>query len=779
MQTHPGTGYRFGPFEVNATSGELLKNGRPIRLQEQPYRLLLVLLETPGEVVSREELRSRLWPGDTFVDFDGSLRVGVRKLREALDDNAEDPRYIETIPKRGYRFLVPEVRKMDAAPEVAQPNDDPAPLQTDAIPVAPVAASERTNPLFRYGLVAVALILTAAGVFLWQHRRQAKPLTDKDVLVLADFTNTTGDAMFDETLRQGLAVQLEQSPFLHLVTEERIGQVLRMMGQPADARLTPAIAREICERTASAAVLNGSIASLGNQYVLGLRAVDCRSGQVLAEEQVQAARKEDVLNALSQIASRFRTRVGESLATVEKYDTPLVDATTPSLEALKAYSLGRKKFATEGNSAALPFFRRAVELDPNFAMAYAYISTAYSNHREPELAAENIRKAYELRAKVSERERFYIESHYYWNGTGELEKAASVLEQWQQTYPRYYSPYTTLGAIYRALGNLEKALEQVREAVRLDPNSGISYINLGNYYVNLNRLDEAEAVFKQAEERKWEYETQPRSRYTLAFLKGDTARMAQVASTAMGKPGKEDLMLAAQADTEAWYGRLKDARELKRRAMDSALHNFGKEAAASNQADGALIEAASGNLKLAHADANAALKLAPNRDVRETAPLAIAWAGDTAAAEKLAAGLDKDFPLDTLVQRYWLPAIRAAIALQRKDPERAVELLQVTNAIELGEPRLIVVHLRGEAYLMLHDGTHAAAEFQKFIDHRTLVANAEWGALARLGLARAYAMQGDTMKARGAYQDFLTLWKDADQNLPILIEAKKEYAALH
>ncbi len=415
-------------------------------MQEQPYRLLLVLLETPGEVVSREELRSRLWPGDTFVDFDGSLRVAVRKLREALDDNADNPRYIETIPKRGYRFLVPEVRRMDAAPEVAEPNGNRARLQTDASPVAP---RQTNNPLVKYGLAAVVLLLTAAGVFLWQHRNQAKPLTDKDVLVLADFTNTTGDAMFDETLRQGLAVQLEQSPFLNLVAEERIRQVLRMMGQPADVRLTPAVAREICERTASAAVLNGSITSLGSQYVLGLRAVDCRNGQVLDAEQAQATRKEDVLNALSQIASRFRTRVGESLATVEKYDTPLVDATTPSLEALKAYSLARKKFATGGDTAARPFFRRAIELDPNFAMAYAYLSTTYANHREPELAAENIRKAYDLRAKVSERERFYIESHYYWNGTGELEKAVPVFEQWQQTYPGYYSPYTTLGVIYR------------------------------------------------------------------------------------------------------------------------------------------------------------------------------------------------------------------------------------------------------------------------------------------------------------------------------------------
>ena len=775
MQTHPGTVYRFGPFEVNTTSGEIVKNGRPVRLQEQPLRLLVVLLETPGEVVSREELRIRLWPGDTFVDFDGSLKVAVRKLREALDDDAEDPRYIETIPKRGYRFLVSEVRRMDAATEVEPSNGNQAPFQTDA---TPVVTHQTHNRLPKYGFAAVALILTAAGVFHWQHRKQAKPLADEDVLVLADFNNTTGDPVFDGALRQGLTVQLEQSPFLHLVTEERIRQVLRMMDQPADAQLTPAIAREVCERSASAAVMNGSIAPLGSQYVLALRAVDCRNGQVLDAEQAQVARKEDVLNALGQIARRFRTRVGESLATVEKYDTPLIDATTPSLEALKAYSLALKKFATGGDIASMPFFRRAGELDPNFAMAYAYLSTAQSNHRAPELAAENIRKAYELRAKVSERERFYIESHYYWNGTGELEKAVSVFEQWQQTYPGYYSPYLTVALIYKRLGNPEKALEEAREAMRLEPNHALCYFNVGADYIILNRLDEAEAVFKQAEERKLENEALSKSRYTLAFLKGDTARMAQVAAAAMGKPGQEDYILAIQADTEAWYGRLKNAHELKRRATDSALYNSVKEAASAYQAEGALLESASGNLKVARTDANAALKLSPNRDVREMAAVAMAQAGDTAAAEKLAAGLDKDFPLDTLVQRYWLPTIRAAISLHRKDPGRAVQQLQVTNAIELGEPRLIVIHLRGEAYLMLHDGIRAEAEFQKFIDHRTFVANAEWGALARLGLGRAYVLQADTVKAKAAYEDFLTLWKDADPDIPVLQHAKAEYAKL-
>ena len=469
---------------------------------------------------------------------------------------------------------------------------------------------------------------------------------------------------------------------------------------------------------------------------------------------------------------------------MQKYATPVEEATTPSLEALKAYSLGVKTEYAKGDTAALPFFKRAVELDPNFAMAYASMSgmpTSTSTKRGG--AAEYARKAYELREKVSERERFYIEANYYLFATGELEKAAQTFELWQQTYPRDDCPYLVLGFISADLGNWEKALEEFREALRLEPNNVVNYVNLGIAYTALNRLDEAEAVYKQAEERKLENECLLQSRYWLAFLKGDAAQMAQLVSAAMGKPGAEDLLLATQADTEGWYGKLKNAHELTRRAMDSAQHNDAKESAAAYQAAAALREVESGNREQARAEANAALKLAPNRDVRAMAALALARAGDTAGAEKLAAELDKTFPLDTLVQRYWLPTIRAAVALERKDPNRAIELLKVASTIELGEPTqftifLCPVYLRGEAYLMLHDGNRAAAEFQKFIDHRGLVMNFPWGALARLGLARAYAMQGDTAKARAAYQDFLTLWKDADPDIPILKQAKAEYAKL-
>ena len=529
-------------------------------------------------------------------------------------------------------------------------------------------------------------------------------------------------------------------------------------------------------------MLTGSIAGLGSQYVIGLKAVNCNTGDVLAEAQEQAAGKEAVLKALSNAAVSLRAKLGESLSSVQKYATPLEEATTPSLEALKAYSLGVKAYYASELDAALPFYKRAVELDPNFAMAYARMAITYGSLEEDTRSDENLRKAYGLREKVSEQERFFIEGLYLMI-TGELEKGAQTDELWQQTYPRDDVPYRWLGITYRDLGNLEKELAEYREALRLAPSNGINYINLGEDYMDLNRLDEAEAVFKQTEERKLENEAIPFWRYHVAFLKGDTAQMARQVAVAMEKPGAEDLLLAAQADTEGWYGKLKNARELTGRAMDSAQHNDANQRAALYLVAAALREVKSGNREQARAEANAAL--ASNGGVRAMAALALASAGDTAGAEKLAAELDKTCPQCTMVQRYWLPTIRAEVALQRKDPNRAIELLKVAIPIELGSPTngtislsLCPVYLRGEAYLMLHDGNRAAAEFQKFIDHRGLVANFPLGALARLGLARAYALQGDKAKAHTAYQDFLTLWKDADPDVPILKEAKAEYAKL-
>ena len=755
----PANTVRFGPFELDLRAAELHNNGTKIRLPEQPFQILVELVEHPGEVVSREELHQRLWGSGTFVDFENGLNTAVKRLRVALGDSAENPRYIETLPRHGYRLMVPVEKTEPVAPAIR------APLRKALIPAA------------------VLLVAAASGGTLYFHLRQTTThLADKDTIVLSDFENKTGDSMFDDTLKQGLSVQLEQSPFLGLISADKVNETLKLMGRPVGDRLTPEVTREVCQRSGSKAMLTGSIAGLGSQYVIGLKAVNCNTGDVLAEAQEQAAGKEAVLKALDAAAVNLRSKLGESLSSVQKYTTPVEDATTPSLEALKAYSLGVKMYETSEVAAALPFYKRAVELDPNFAMAYARLGITYGNLSEGARADENLRKAYGLREKVSERERFFIEGLYLMN-TGELEKEAQTFELWQQTYPRDDTPYRWLGLIYRDLGNLEKALEENREALRLAPSNGNNYINLGENYMVLNRLDEAEAVFKQAEEGKLENEALPFWRYHVAFLKGDTAQMARLFPAAMGKAGTEDLFLATLADSEGWHGKLKNARELTGRAIDSAQHNDANERAALYLVAAALREVKSGNRAQARAEANAAL--ASNGGVRAMAALALASAGDTVRAEKLVAELEKTSPLDAGVQRYWLPTIRAGIALERKDPNRAIELLKVAIPIELGFPTngtislsLCPVYLRGEAYLMAHDGNRAAVEFQKFIDHRGLVANFPWGALARLGLARAYALQGDTAKARAAYQDFLTLWKDADPDVPILKEAKTEYAKL-
>jgi serine/threonine protein kinase/Tfp pilus assembly protein PilF len=761
------------PFrgESSAMICEAIVNRAPVA----PVRL------NPDLPVELERIINKALEKDRELRYQGAaeLRADLKRLMRETETGRV------AVASSGTVAVAQEIGSPPAQPPSPASGSAPALSPSSSSSTMKMAEDRAAGKKLWKVLVPAAAILVAGaiGAAFYLRSGSATKLTDKDTIVLSDFDNKTGDNIFDDTLKQGLSVQLEQSPFLDLVSERKVNETLRLMGRAAGDRLTPEVTREVCQRTSSKAMLTGSIAGLGSQYVVGLKAVNCNTGDVLAEAQEQAAGKEAVLKALDNAAVSLRGKLGESLSSVQKFATPVEQATTPSLEALKAYSLGQKTRFAKGGTASLPFYKRAVELDPNFAMPYSVMSAVYGNLNEIGRAAENARKAYELREKVSERERFYIEANYYLTATGELEKAAQRYELWQQTYPRDSLPYSNLGFISASLGNLEKELEETREAMRLEPTSETNYSNLGNAYSNLNRLDEAEAVYKQAEERKLEGESLLQYRYQLAFLKGDTAQMAQLAMRAMGKPGTEDVLLATLADTEGWYGKLKTARELTQRAMDSAQHNDAKETASSYQAAAALREVESGNREQARVAADAALNLAQNRDVRAMAALALARAGDTAAAEKLAAELDKTFPLDTLVQRYWLPTIRAAVALERKDPNRVVELLKAASTIEYGQPTnlavfLCPVYLRGEAYLMLHDGNAAAAEFQKFVAHRGQVVNFPWGALARLGLARAYAMQGDTVKARNSYQDFLTLWKDADPDIPILKEAKTEYAKL-
>ena len=630
---------------------------------------------------------------------------------------------------------------------------------------------------------AAVLAMIVAG-YWYLHRTQK--LTEKDTLVLADFVNNTGDPVFDGTLRQGLSVQLEQSPFLSLVSEQRIQKTLALMGQPADARLTPDLAQQICERIASAAVLDGSIASLGSQYVLGLRAKNCRTGDVLDEEQVQAARKEDVLNALSQIATKFRTRVGESLATVEKHDTPLAEATTSSLDALKSYSAALKVLHSGHSADAVALFKHATEIDPKFAIAHAYLGRAYADIGESSLSAESTSRAYQLRDRASDSEKFFITASYDLQVTGNLEKAQATFELWGQTYPREYEPPGLLsGGIYPVFGKFERAIEQARRAIALDPDVPFGYVNLAGAYQFLERLPEAEAVFQSASERKTELPELQGQRYQLAVLRGDKVEIDRQVALTKGNPGAEDSMTSQEAIVQAYSGHLQQARRTSAHAVDLAQQAGQRETAAMYLAGAAVREALFGNSPEARRSAMATLELSKSRDAEYGAALALAFSGDFPASQTLANDLEKRYPEDTSVRTSYTPVLHALFALNRGEPSKALEALQIAVPNELGVPQswfdgsfgaLYPVYLRGQAYLAAHQGVEAAAEFQKILDHPGIVFRDPIGALARLYLGRSLALSGDKNKARTAYQEFFGLWKDADPGIPILKEAKAEYA---
>jgi tetratricopeptide (TPR) repeat protein len=640
----------------------------------------------------------------------------------------------------------------------------------------------------KYGVAALAaLLLTAGGTFLWQQRTHAKPLTDKDMLVLADFANTTGDPVFDGTLRQGLAVQLEQSPFLSIIPDEKIQQTLVLMGQPADAKLVPAIAREVCQRTASAAVLDGSIARIGTQYLLTLKAVNCDSGKTLASTEAKAIDENHVLDALGNVSTEIRNKLGESLSTIQKFDTPLEEATTPSLAALKAFSSAMQMMRTKGPEAAIPFFKRAVELDPNFAVAWAYLGVQATTSLEPSLSVDYRTKAYELRDRTSDAEKYWITATYHKGVTGDIPKAIEACDLWIQAYPRSEMPHIYLGAaVLPVVGQYERAAEESIAGVRLRPDFPLAYAFGIRAYTSLNRFDEAKATYAQALERKLHTSYIDSVMYFLAFAQNDTAAMAQHAANVESLPKWQHQMLNMEGDTAAYSGRLKEARELSRRAMDRAQHAGEKDAPALYSGTSALREAWFGNTGEARQRATLALKLSTGRDLQYFAALAFAYTRDDARAKALADDLDKRFPEDTIVQFNYLPTVRGRLALNKGDASGAIANLAVAAPYELGATRAIdldwsamfPVFVRGEAYLAAHKGSEAAAEFQKILDHRGLVLNQPIGALAHLGLGRAYVLQGDTVRARAAYQDFLTLWKDADPGIPILKQAQAEYSKL-
>jgi serine/threonine protein kinase/tetratricopeptide (TPR) repeat protein len=641
-------------------------------------------------------------------------------------------------------------------------------------------------------IIVIALALAGGGLY-WRSRLAGK-LTERDTIVLADFSNSTGDTVFDDTLKQALAVALRQSALLNVLSDDKVGASLKMMTRAASTPLTPELAREVCLRSGSKAYIAGAIAALGSEYVLGLKAVNCQNGETLAEEQATAHSKEKVLATLGDAVAKLRRELGESLASVQKFDVPLQQATTSSLEALKAYSLGKRMLDEKGPVAALPYEQRAVELDPEFATAYEAIGLQYADLGELGRGSEYLSKAFELRDHASEREKLAIAAAYYRDVTAELDKAAQMYQQNIDSYPRDSVVHNDLAGIYAQEGEFEKAAEEERESIRLAPVNVAAYANLSSWLIAMQRYPEAQQTIQSALAQKLDSDALHLSLYGMAFIGSDTHVMGEQAIWLESKSDFENEGLGLESDTEAYYGRLFKARELTKRAIDSAVHNDNKEGGALWEADAAVREAAFGNVSEARRDANGAMKLAPtSRGVQIEAALALAIigdvrAGDVAQADTLAQDLAKRYPLDTHMQSLWLPAIQAQLALDRRNPAAAVALLPSgTRAarIEVGAiPFLSNVsclhstYMRGQAYLAAGQGNSAAIEFQKILDHKGIVWNCATGALARLGLARALALAGDKERALAAYKDFLDLWKDGDSDIPILKEAKAEYAKL-
>ena len=768
----------FGPFRIDLEQRILLRDRQPVPLSPKAFDLLLVLTQHGGQMVLKDDLMKTLWP-DTFVE-ESNLGQHVFQLRKALGERPQDHTYIVTVPGRGYRFA--QTVRAVAEPE---PEKDEEQIVMATRSLARVVIERDRKKDLRLWLAIgamLAAILVAVGLY-W--RAQQKPkLTVKDTIVLADFDNRTGDPVFDGALRQGLSAQLEQSPFLNLLSDQRTRQTLALMTLPKDSRLTPETAREVCQRTASAAVLDGSIVQIGTRYLVTLKAINCSTGESLASTDADASDKNHVLDAMGKIASEIRGKLGESLSSVQKYDVSPENVTTPSLEALKAYGLAQRAQAANLAAESGSLYERAISLDPNFAMAYLGLGITDFNLGEISLATDNVQKAYELRERVSEREKLGIELIYNAIAKRDFEAARKSALLGTVIYPRNARWFTNLAVAYGYLGDYEKAIAATQEALKLDPGTGQNYSNLLIECLHSNRLTETEAVALEAKSHNFDSPFVHANLYLVEFLRHDAAAMEREAAEVMGKPGTEDLVLYYESDTAAYDGHFARARELTRRAVDSASRGGQKETGAEYEAEAAVREALVSNRALAKHQAHDAVALSNGRDVSAIAALALAMAGDTAGASGMADDLSKRFPDDTVLTYNLLPAIRAAIALQSGESGKAVTVLAFSTPYELGQTAqevtfvLYPVYLRGETYLAAKQGAAAATEFQKILDHPGLVQNEVIGALAHLGLGRAYALAGNAGKARLEYQSFLSLWKDADPDILLVKQAKSEYAKL-
>ncbi len=808
--------YLFENFELDDLNFYLSREGQRVPLEPRALRVLLLFVQNPGKLLQKNLILETVWT-TTFVE-ESTLTRAITILRKQLGDDPRAPTYIETVPTLGYRFIAKvqvlsptEQTEIQADPgylpdkqvvpdlqplsQEAEPDEVRSSEPSRAIEDGEHLASESLSPgrqrqsaQSRYWIFLFVLILAAAGSLIWWKRHSKPVREEKRTIVISDFDNSTGDAVFDGTLREGLTVQLEQSPVLSLLSESRIRSTLLLMNQPVDSRLTPVLAREVCQRTNSAAMLDGSIAALGSQYVITLHATDCATGDSLDTEQVQVDRKEDVLRALSDVAASLRSRLGESIASIKSLDTPLDEATTSSLDALKAFSESSRAGNQSGSAAAIPLAQRAVELDPKFALAWAMLGRMYGDIGQEQASAESTAKAYEFRDHASDHEKFFIVVSYEIQVTGDLEKAEQTCETWSQIYPHDTGGYGfRAGAILRVFGSYERAVEVAAHLVAIHPDLVLGYHFAAFNDIALGHYADARRVIDDATARHFSNPFLALDQYRLAFLAGDEAAMRRVVAAEEKLPESEDIFANQLASTLAYDGQLDSARKVSKDAVELMKQLGKREAAARLEAGSALREAFFGDQARAKRLAQSTVGLSNSRDAEYGAAFAFALSGDSTRAYDLIEDLEKRLPEDTSVHVHYSPAVRALIALNAHDPVKAIALLQANVPYEFGSPQssfdgfygeLYPIYVRGLAYLMLHRGGDATNEFRKILDHPGIVANDPIGALAELQLGRAYVQSGDLVQAQAAYKDFLTVWSAADQDLPILKQSQLELARI-
>jgi DNA-binding winged helix-turn-helix (wHTH) protein/tetratricopeptide (TPR) repeat protein len=780
--------YDFGPFHLDVDQRVLFRDAEPVALPPKVFDTLLVLVRNKGRIIEKEELMKALWP-DSFVE-ESNLPQNIFTLRKALGEKEDGERFIETIPRRGYRFVAPVSIPLPQPPNlnsplsaVSSPAQVTAPAPKVAIGAQPLAAQSRARWL-RYVWPPFAVVLIGGVIFGYlRHRGGEFRFTPKGTVVLADFVNSTSEPVFDEALKQGLNVGLEQSPMIQMLSDEKSAQILKQMGRSVEQPMTGQTAIELCQRSGGQVTVQGSISSIGTVYLIGLTAIRCDTGEPIAHEQVEAQRKEDVIDALGKATAQLRSRLGESLPSIQKYDAPLQQATTSSLEALKAYG---QAFATRGklgDSAAVPFFERAIYLDPSFALAYGELAAIHANRGEIDLARQDASKAYTLRDRVTEFERLSIEAWYHVYATGDLEKAAEALEIKRKAYPSAAS-LSDLGTIYGSLGFFDREIDLDRDALRADPLEAATYGNLAVSLMALGRVEEAGAVLGEARKNGLQSDFLLQVNYWRAFLRHDSDEMRRVLSFSTEVPGAEAVLLSEQANTEAYFGNFERSRRFSLKAANVLQSEGQKEAAGLCFAQSAVREAEIGDTMRARGFILKALDLTHNKNVVTLAALVMARTGDSAKALSFDEKLDREYPADTFVQKYWLPIVRAEGELQQHKAASALSLLSVVERFDSAAPAefslstLYPAYVRGQAYLLVGDGASAAVEFQKLRDHPGMVLNFPLGALARLGLARALRLTGNNEAARKEYNAYFALWKDGDPDLPILRQAQGEAAHL-